>query len=255
MNRLPDAIFDVIDRYPLGVSTEEVGYHVGLSLQSMGDAIEYLKSERAIFGFAGFWLTERHLVNLIEPVRRLTNEAHAAAPAAEGHSGPAILREVGLDWPEKSRVRLAEALIQQGTWRGEPESVRTPEFRMVLTPRQEELVQRVLTHFPDEALTTPSAGELIDLIPAPVQAVEEIMRLGDIGGYWRTIAPGVWYTPTQLEIIFTRLERWAEDYRDGFTIAEFREATGISRKYADALIGYFRFRGALENQGSRLVVT
>jgi hypothetical protein len=52
VNRLPDAIFDVIDRYPLGVSTEEVGYHVGLSLQSMGDAIEYLKSERAIFGLS-----------------------------------------------------------------------------------------------------------------------------------------------------------------------------------------------------------
>jgi len=251
MNNLAEAIFEVVDAHPEGVPTDTIGHTLRLTAQRMGDAIEYLREDDAIYGFAGVWLTPRHYDAWLDRIKVVTDAAHAANPMAEGHPGPELLRQAGLEWAPKPLDRLTEALLSTEFWLGTAESVRSPEFKLTLTPRQQELVARVVPHFPDDALMTPSAGDLIDLIPAPIQAVEEIMRLAVIAGVFREIAPGVWYTPKQLEILYDRLCRWAED-RGSFSIAEFRQDAGLTRKYADALLFFYRKKGALVQDGSEL---
>ena len=77
-------------------------------------------------------------------------------------------------------------------------------------------------------------------VPAPIQAVQEILKLGVQAGEIAVVAEGVFYTPRQLAAIVEIAMARSEGRP--FSAAEFRDWLGTSRKYAIPLLEHFGAR-------------
>jgi selenocysteine-specific elongation factor len=83
--------------------------------------------------------------------------------------------------------------------------------------------------------SAPSPSDLAAAIGVPVQAVDEMIRLGLETGALIRVDDGIYYPPAVLDSLREQLRAFGKP----FTVAQFRDATGSSRKFALPLLQYF----------------
>jgi selenocysteine-specific elongation factor len=228
-------IVDEVSRRPAGVMTSDVCEALGRTPQELGDDFERLKGQGAILGFAGMWLSPAAYTEVAERVRAATLMAHNAEPRNPSVPKAAVLKESGLGWPPKSFDRLIASMDGDGLIVLHGAEMRHPEFRVRLSDKQEALLNRVLAEMRAKAAIAPSAREIGEALAVPPQAVEEMWRLGVATGRMVRVDEGLYYAPETLEEIKAKVRSLGER----FTVADFRDATGSSRKYALPLLIYF----------------
>jgi selenocysteine-specific elongation factor len=113
-----------------------------------------------------------------------------------------------------------------------------------VTARQRRFLDRVVATLEAENVDTFSAVDLARALGTPIQAVEEIVRIGASDGALLVLEGGVLYSPGQISAIGERVG--AALGGRVFTIREFRESLGTTRKYADALLAHFEHKGLVE---------
>ncbi len=227
-------IVDEISRRPAGALTSDVCEALGRTPQELGDDFERLKGQGAILGFAGMWLTQASYLGVAERVRAATLAVHEAAPRNPSAPKAGVLKESGLGWPPKSFDRLIALMASEGLIVLHGAEVRHPDFRVRLSDKQQALLDRILAEMQSKGAIAPSAREIGEALAVPPQAVEEMWRLGVATGRMIRVDEGLYYTIETLEEIKAMVKGLGER----FTVADFRDATGSSRKYALPLLIY-----------------
>ena len=91
----------------------------------------------------------------------------------------------------------------------------------------------------EAGLTPPLVAEL----PIDLETVHELVRRGELV----QVAPTLAYLPDQV----TDLQRALAAMADGFTVADFRDNLGVSRKYAVPILEWADRQGLTRRQGDR----
>jgi selenocysteine-specific elongation factor len=115
---------------------------------------------------------------------------------------------------------------------------------MALTARQSRFLDRVLAAIESAPVNTPSEPDLARSLGVPIQAVEEIVRLGAENERILVLRGSVLFTRDQISQIQRRLKELAAP--GPFSPKQVRESLGTTRKYADALLDYFDSTGFTE---------
>lgn len=234
---LEEAVLSVVSAAGEGVPTEEICRVLGRTPQDLGSTFESLKGSGKLFGFAGLWLTPSRFEECAHRLERALHDLHEAEPTRSTQTRERALKHAGLRWSGKPLDRIIAALAESGRLVSRGTEIAHPEFRVRLNARQAELLDRVVAELQSHGASVPGGRDLAQLLAVPIQAVEEILRLGVQAGRLLRVAEDVHYTTEQVEGFKEAVRRLGRAGR--FTAAEFRDELGTTRKYAIALLEHF----------------
>ena len=161
------AILEVLEGAPAGVATEEIARRLGKSVQALGTVFEGLSRSGAIKGFAGLWMTQEAFdvssQRLLDSLRHLheLNPAQATIPREKA------VHEAGLPWAGKPLDRILSAMAAEGRVVVAGTLIRDPEFKVRLSARQREFLDRVKDVMNRRGVNAPSAAEIAQEVAAP----------------------------------------------------------------------------------------
>lgn len=230
-----ERIYGELLRHLLGVETKDVCEALGATAQTLGDAFERLLNDGRAKSFAGMWVADKHLGEVRQVVVDALSRLHAQHPSGPAIPKSELLAEAKLAWSPKAFDRLIQHLDEEGAVVMHAGDVRLPEFRVRLSEKQEQLLQRVLSAMEKAGAAAPSVADLANDLRVPPQAVEEMIRLGLSAGKMVKVGEGLVYSSNTIE----QLKQKARAIGPRFTAAAFRDVTGSSRKYAIPLLEYF----------------
>lgn len=235
-----------------GVLTDEICRRLGKTPQQLGDVFETLRAEGAIRSFAGLWFSaeafEQAKARFLEALARL----HAKNPTLSAVPREKVLREAQLRWNGKPLDRIISALGSEGAIRAEGTNVRAEGFKVSLTERQRALLNRVLEALRIAGVNVPSPLDIARSLGVPVQAIEEILKLGIQAGEIVRVGDGLFYPSEGVTEIKTKIKQIAG--KAGFTASDFRDAVGSSRKYVIPLLEYLDSQRFTLRVGDKRVV-
>ncbi len=246
---LPDAeaILAGLGDDPNGVATEEICRRLGKTPQVLGPVFEKLLEGEKLQGYAGQWFSKE---GFSEGTRRLLaalEELHQANPRVATLPREKVVNHAKLTWVGKPLDRIVAHLAQLGVIRADGTAIKSAQFQVELTEKQAVFLARVKESLEAQGVNVPSVNDLAKAVPAPVQAVDEILRLGIEAGEIVRVGDGLYYTRTQIDGL-------AEELRQAFkgkpfAASEFRDRFGTSRKYTIPLLEYFDSRRVTLRQG------
>ena len=234
------AVLQLLEGKTHGLPTEEICRLLGKSPQEMGKVFEDLLTHESAFGFAGLWYGIPEFEDAKAKFLERLGELHAQNPGQGFQPREKPAKIAGLRWEGKPFDRIVTRLSQDGLIHANGTLVRRSDFKVQLTPRQRDLLDRVVALLEKTPVNVPTHGELANLLGVPIQAADEILKLGSQAGETVTISQGLSYSIGQIDAIATRMrEAFGEG---GFTPAEFRDLLESSRKYVIPMLEFLDAR-------------
>lgn len=231
------AVLQVLGSKESGVTTDEVCRTLGKSPQALGSVFEKLQAEGKALGFAGIWFSAEGLRLGVERLLSTLLAMHEKSPLAAYLPREQVTARAGLPWAGKPLDRLLSHFAQQGILVVSGTTIRHPDHRVKLTDRQEAFLKRVEALLLEGGVNTPPPFDLSKLVPAPTQAVDEILRLGVEAGRLVKVADNIFYTSSQVEDLKAKVREASKG--KPFAAGDLRDALGTTRKYIIPLLEYF----------------
>jgi selenocysteine-specific elongation factor len=248
----PEGVLRVLGGVIKGVATEEVCRALGRAPQALGTVFETLQRDGKIQGFAGLWFESEALKLGVNEFLSGLMKFHEKNPAVGQVPREKVVELTALGWSGKPLDRILAWLAQNQKLIVHGSLIRHPEFSVQLTPKQREFLDRVVSTLRANLVNVPAVHEIAASVPAPLQAVEQIIQLGIESRTITRIADGLYYTSSQLQELISQMrEKFGSR---PFTAADFRDLFGTSRKYAIPLLEYFDSQRVTLRQGDNRVL-
>jgi selenocysteine-specific elongation factor len=232
-----EAILAMLEGNLNGLPTEEVCRRLGRSQQALGEVFESLRAEKKALGFAGLWFEPKAFAKAAAGLLEALQTMHAERPMQSLVPREAAVRRAGLTWSGKPLDRIVAALSAADKLKADGTGIRLPSFKIALTERQRSFLDRVVEALGQGGASPPSPADLAQIVHAPPQAVEEILRLGVEAGEVYRVADGIFFTPGQIAELKEKVRAMGKS--GPFTAAQFRDAVGTTRKFAIPLLEHF----------------
>ena len=224
-----------LERRPLGIETGEICEALGQTPQALGGAFEDVKALGQGIGFGGMWIHAKHYAGLAERVREALMRLHKQSPQATAISRVAVLKESGIGWHPKAFDRLAAQLGEDKSIDVHGADIKHPDFTITLNDKQSTLLERTIEVMKKGGAVAPAIEDIAREIGAPKQAAEEMIRLGLATGRLVKVEEGLFYPVETIEDLREMLKKLGPR----FTVAQFRDLTGSSRKFALPILQHF----------------
>ncbi|MCS6920146.1 MAG: SelB C-terminal domain-containing protein [Fimbriimonadales bacterium] len=110
-----------------------------------------------------------------------------------------------------------------------------------LKPRQEAFYQRVLNLYREAGMTPPSVRMASHLIGAPPDAIRAMLQIGVERGQIADAGEGIYFAAETLH----RLAEQLQSLPPPIKVAQVRDITGSSRRYAAAALRWLKTNGRI----------
>lgn len=248
----PKEIIELVGNDPNGVTTSAICKRLGVNAQQLGDVFESLLETDQLLGFAGLWMSHKAYEDGAAQFLAALHDFHSRKPTAPGHPIESVLKRAKLNWSGKALDRILAKGAADALWLQSGDQVRARDFVVTLTARQRDLLDRVKVALELNPIEVPYLSDLAKLVPAPIQAVREILKLGIDSREIVRVADEIYYTKSQLDGVYNLVK--ASVGTRPFSPARMREALGVSRRYANPLLEYFDARGWTRRVGLNRVL-
>jgi len=175
------------------------------------------------------------------------DESHAKHPGKEFLEAREIATAIELNLADKPLKRFVKNLENRGELKLRNSGVRRFSFNLQLTPKQEVLLQRVLEVIEPLGPTAPFPSDIATEAGIPLQAAEEILRLGVSAGRLTQLGDHLFYSKKQLQAVLDQLK--LAFLNTEFTVAQARDVLNSSRRFTHPLLEHLEKLGYLEKNG------
>lgn len=229
-----ERIIQETEKHPEGIKTEELCELLGKSIQALGNVFEKLRKDRRVIGFAGVWLSPKNYHNLSERTKQQLMNLHIKHDKELGIKKDVLLNALQLPWNPKMFDRFISQLNEEGNIILHGSLIIHPQHKIQLNEKQKLLLERISKVMKDKGASAPTSEEIATTLNIPKHAVEEIWRIGLAMQVFIKIDDNFIYTDDTLQQIIKTVKQLAPK----FTVAQFRDATGSSRKFAIPILEY-----------------
>ncbi|MCH8980137.1 MAG: selenocysteine-specific translation elongation factor [Armatimonadetes bacterium] len=247
-----EAILQAVSASKQGVHTEELCRTLGKSPQALGAVFESLKAGGRLHGFAGLWLTPDLYGTATKRLLAALNNLHEQEPSRLLQPREAAVTKAGLAWKGKPLDRIVTQLVSEDRLRVQGTTIALAGFKVRFSDKQQAMLDRVAAALDEAAVSVPSAQEIASKLSVPVQAVEEILRVGVAAGEIVRVEERIHYTAKKFEEIVDKVKEQFAGRQ--FTASEFREGMGTTRKYAIPLMEHLDAKGVTKRMGDKRVL-
>lgn len=237
---------------PQGIDTSSLCEQLAKSPQELGDIFENLVEAGEVIGLAGLWLSEKNWKIAATKGEEVLANLHSSQPAIESHEAQSVWKAAGFNWPPKQADRAARKLAESNRAVYDGTGLRLVEAQLKLSERQKRFIERVVAELEASGYSTPNPHKLGKTLGTPIQAVEEILRIGHLSGHVLFLEDGVCYSRKQVEELKVQLKEVSVGR--SFTAGEVRDWLGISRRYVVPLLELFdREQFTVRTDDSRVI--
>jgi selenocysteine-specific elongation factor len=211
-----------------------------MSTKQLNALLQDLGSRQRIFCFD----RENRVYVSGEVVRRLAGDLeeyvrryHRNNPLQAGISRGRVTSGWGRDLPPKLLHFILERCQKLGVLVSEQEVLRLPEHRVTLGRDQSKLKESILQRYEEGGITPPNLAEVLQALNIDSKQATPILQLLTEEGKLVKIKDGMYYSAAALD----RIRQLVLDYFAGneqLGPKEFKELTGLSRKYSIPLLEY-----------------
>lgn len=211
-----------------------------ISTKQLNALLQDLGSKQRIFCFdkeSRVYVSGGVVQSLSADLEEYVRRYHQNNPLQAGISRGRVASDWGRDLPQKLLHFILERCQKQGTLVSEQEVLRLPEHRVTLGRDQSKLKESILRHYEDGGITPPNLAEVLQALNIDSKQATPILQLLTEEGKLTKIKDGMYYSATALE----RIRRLVLDYfadNEQLGPKEFKELTGLSRKYSIPLLEY-----------------
>ncbi len=184
-------------------------------------------------------------------IRTLVAQHHAAEPAQTGLLEAALIKPVGGGTIPARLVRAAvEALVREGVLQRLAGHVRLPAHQAALSAGDQALLTRVTKELQRHGLQAPALHDMLEPLNLKVEIlrpfVERMAHLGRL----HQVSKYRFYLPAALHQLAQQAEALAARGAEGlFTVAEYRDTSGIGRNVTIEVLEYFDRIGLTQRHG------
>lgn len=248
MDTLADAIFSYVTEQPEGAKVEQIAQALGQDRFALGDAFAELRSTGRLLGFGGWWATQETYRILEDRFLSTLAQLHQDRPKEVFQPRERVVVKASLPWAGKVLDRIVERLVGDGRIVAKSTHIRLCAFRPRLSPKQESALQDLIAHWIAVAPDFPSPRTAGKVLGRPTQAVVAMLEVGvDVGDFVALDEAG--YAPTAwLRDLIKRARR---ELPPAFTVAEFRDWLGSSRRIAVGIVEAWDRQGVTERIGDQ----
>ena len=211
-----------------------------MSTKQLSALLQDLGSKQRIFCFDKenrVYVSGDLVRDLVADLEEYVRRYHRNNPLQAGISRGRVASEWGRDLPQKLLHFILERCQKLGVLVSEQEVLRLPEHQVTLGQDQSRLKESILQHYEEGGITPPNLGEVLQALDIDAKQATPILQLLSDEGKLIKIKDGMYYSATALE----RIRRLVLDYFSGneqLGPKEFKELTGLSRKYSIPLLEY-----------------
>jgi selenocysteine-specific elongation factor len=241
------AILHVLQDRIEGLPTEEICRRLGRTPQALGTTFEQMMAAKKLYGFAGQWFDPASLELAFDRFNSALLAIHNAKPSQSHWPRESVVQKAGLHWTGKPLDRLLQHWAAEGRIYLNGTQVRSAEFVVKLNEKQESLLSRVEAVLEPAGMNVPSVEDVSKKVFVPIQAAEEILRLGIETGRICRVADGLFYPVGTLDKIKSELA--AKIGKSPFSAADVRDMFQSSRRYVIPLLEFFDSQGWTIRQG------
>lgn len=237
---------------PQGIGTSALCEQLSKTPQDLGDIFENLVESSEVVGLAGLWLSEKNWKIAVSKAEEVLTNLHSSHPATESHDAQLVWKSAGFNWPPKQVDRAARKLGESNRVAFDGAGLRMTVAQLQLSERQKRFIARVVAELEASGYSTPNPHKLGKTLGTPIQAVEEILRIGHLSGDVLFLEDGVCYSRKQVDELKIQLKEIAAG--KAFTAGEVRDWLGISRRYVVPLLELFdREQFTVRTDDSRVI--
>ena len=228
------AIISLLEKRAYGMHTADICEALGSNPQQLGDTFERLKRDGRALSFAGHWISEGNYKELVRQVETALKMLHEEFPRSAAVPKAQVVAALPYKWHPKSFDRLIARMAEEGVLVNRGSELALVDHRILLTEKQEALLERVIAAMIEGWANAPSTSELAGTVGAPPQAVDDMLRLGIETGRLVRVDEAIYYPREVLESIKDQVRSFGKP----FTVAAFRDAFNTSRKFALPILEY-----------------
>lgn len=211
------------------------------ALSTKQQAVCYDKDERV---FAAISALQKLCAGCLAAVGRF----HAVFPEKQGVRRGELASGWGRALPPKLLHFVLERLTRKGELAANADLVFLPDHAPTFSEADSQARDAVLAAHTSAGFTPPGMREVLENLGVEKKQADRILTALRENGDLVRIADGLWYASAPLAELEDRVRAWFASHPT-LSLAEFKEITGLSRKYLVALLEYFDAKKLTERAG------
>ncbi len=249
----PDRVVAVvIEEEAWPVALDELVARTELETIEVEEAVNRLLSEDkvAVLDFDGkkHYVAPGQLDYLEERLLRYLGEYHLANPLKKGADKQVMRAEVFGDAPARTFEGLLGYFASRGLIKMTGPLVAHAEAKLDLGERDEKALERVEQELGRELFAPPELTALIEAVGRTPAEVKEMLKILEEKGSVTRVTSDLYFLTEAVDHAVQTIEGKLAG-ENGFTVSDFRQAVGTSRKYALPLLNFFDARGLTRRDG------
>lgn len=192
------------------------------------------------------------LQELVDSAMSILDKFHAANPLKSGISKEEMKTRLPKNLHPKFLAFLLEKMESENAIIIDGKIVRSAKYRIKLDLRQEELKSRIEDLIRKSDLSVPSPEEVSKQLRASGRDVAGLIGLLSDEGTLIKVHEDIYIHHQNFENVVSRVRTHFKDNAD-LTVSDFKEMTGLTRKYSIPLLEFFDRRGITLRVGDKRV--
>lgn len=244
----PEAIGVLVDVLPEGLDLAQFALCRNLRSEPLHDlvrsllkaglpAVTFLRDKSELPTLLQEGRFQSHSTRILDYLQQF----HAKNRNQQGVSEPLLSREIRFDGSHHLFHAILQVLLDTGRVKRTGTLLHLPGHETALSREEEEFLTRVRPLLLKAGHVAPRTRELMEMTGIPLKALDRLLRQINKAGTLIKVAENRYYLPETIVEIAELVETLINDNDDdgGFTVIQFRDASGIGRNLCIEILEYF----------------
>lgn len=243
----PDAIAALLQLSPDGLDLNQFALCRNMTGNAVTDVLANLSAQNIRFirlpdekNVLPVILSNKAFNDYAAVILAFLQKYHAANSNQQGISEPTLSREVHFEGSHRLFSGILQVLLQNGKIKRTGTLLHLPTHQTSLTAEEKQFLEKIRPLLQKGGYVPPRTGELVDMTGIPLKALDRLLRLTTKAGTLIKVAENRYYLPETIMALAEFTEQLANKNDDeGFSVIQFRDATGIGRNLCIEILEYF----------------
>jgi selenocysteine-specific elongation factor len=232
-----------------GASVEVAAALFGVLPSTFLDHCRSAAPPDAIVEIGGYVISRANLDQRCETVRLALANLYARSPESAGFGRAELRLNEAPTLPDAVFDRVLQELVARGQLVQDGGLFREPERRLIVSPAQAELMERVASLLAGGGFTPPSAAGLSETLSRALPEIEKTLVLLERAGRARRLGADLFFDAQQFERAMDAVQR-SFDSAPELAVADAARLLSSSRKYVVPFLEYLDGKGITLRSGN-----
>ncbi len=252
----PDALSSLIARTAYGIDPDAVANNYNLTPAALEAALAEMSTDPIVLvnqeHKTRTVISRDRFIELRDSITRYLDSSHQRQPHIRGVSEPALSKGVNFAGPHRLFHTVVEKLISEQVIKRSGTLHHLPDHQAAISAEEKEFLNKIRPLLKQAGRVAPRTRELVEMTNIPLKNLERILKLTSQSKNLIRVADNRYYLPeTIMELAeFTEQLAGSNADDDGFSVIQFRDASGIGRNLCIEILEYFDRIGFTRRDGN-----